>query len=221
MEKRFWDCAITMAVYVINRLPSKTNDFQTPLKKLSNFVPIPSVLSLPPKIFGCVAYVHIPKNQRSKIEPCAVKCVLLGLGMHQKGYKCYDPVLNRWYVTMDVTFLESESFFQATKYPSQVENEEERDFWSQPNLNQAENSEIATGMQGPIRVREMAENSETTAGMQGPTRVRELTENSEEGVGPVRVREEVDAVWTEINEGDSEEVIQEDQEPRTTNPRVS
>ena len=95
-----------------------------------------------------------------------------------------------------------------------MENEEERDFWSQPSLNQAENSEIATGMQGPILVREMTENSETTIGMQGPIRIREMTENSEEGVGPVQVREEVDAVWTEINEGDSEEVIQEDQEPQ-------
>jgi transposase InsO family protein len=88
----FWDSAVSMAVYVINRLPTTANNFQTPLKTLEQFVPIPSVQSLPPKIFGCVAFVHIPKHQRSKLEPHATKCVSLGIGSHQKGYKCYDPV---------------------------------------------------------------------------------------------------------------------------------
>ena len=40
VPQKFWDCAVTMAVYVINRLPSKSNDFQTPLKKLAQFVTI-------------------------------------------------------------------------------------------------------------------------------------------------------------------------------------
>lgn len=30
IPQRFWDCEVTMAVYVINRLASESNDFQTP-----------------------------------------------------------------------------------------------------------------------------------------------------------------------------------------------
>lgn len=116
-------------MYVINRLPTKANNYQTPLRTLALHCPIPSVLSLTPKIFGCVAYVHVSKTQRSKIDPCAVKCVYLGVGFHQKGYKCYDPNTKKWFVTMDVTFVENESFFKNTNYSSQGENLNETENW--------------------------------------------------------------------------------------------
>jgi hypothetical protein len=74
-------------------------------------VSIPSILCLSPKNFGCVAYDHIQKIHSSKLEPCATKCVFLGLGINQKGYKCYDPIKKKWYVTQDVTFVEDEYFF--------------------------------------------------------------------------------------------------------------
>ena len=118
MPKVYWDCAITTAIYLINRMPSKIINFETPLKKLSTFVTIPSILNLPPKIFGCVAYVHIPKNQRTKIEPCAMRCVFVGYGTHQKGYRCYNPTTKRMFLTMDVTFVETERYFQEPRYPS-------------------------------------------------------------------------------------------------------
>jgi hypothetical protein len=80
MPKIYWDCAITTVIYLINRMPSKVINFETPLKRLSTFESIPSILNLPPKIFGCVVYVHIPKNQRTKLEPCAMRCVFVGYG---------------------------------------------------------------------------------------------------------------------------------------------
>jgi Reverse transcriptase (RNA-dependent DNA polymerase)/GAG-pre-integrase domain/Integrase core domain/gag-polypeptide of LTR copia-type len=129
VPQKFWDCAVTAAVYVINRMPTKANDYQTPIKALSSFCTIPSILNLPPKIFGCVAYVHVPKTQRSKIESCAIKCVYLGLGSHQKGYKCYEPISRKWFVSMDVTFLENESFF-VTNYTPQGEIINELNNWS-------------------------------------------------------------------------------------------
>jgi hypothetical protein len=85
-------------------------NFQTPLQVLSSHFPIPSVLNLPPKIFGCVAFVNIQKHQRSKLEPCAERCIFVGYGQHQKGYKCLNPTSKKLFVTMDVTFIETESF---------------------------------------------------------------------------------------------------------------
>jgi hypothetical protein len=134
VPKIFWDTAVLAAVYVINRLPTQANNFQTPLKTLAKHFPIPSVLSLTPKIFGCVAYVHVLKTQRSKLDPCAVKCVFLGVGLNQKGYKCYDPSTRKWFVTMDVTFVENEAFFKHTNYSSQGENFRENENWYENNF---------------------------------------------------------------------------------------
>jgi hypothetical protein len=68
-----------MFVYLINRQPTKSNNFVTPLKRLSEFGSIPSILSLTPKIFDYVTFVHVLKINRTKIEPCAIKCIFLHL----------------------------------------------------------------------------------------------------------------------------------------------
>lgn len=111
--QRYWTNAVIAAVYLMNRMPSRMLNFETPLQALDHHVPLPSFLMIPPRIFGCVAYVHLHKNQRSKLDPCAVRCIFLGYAAHKKGYRCYDPTTRRLYVTMDVTCLENEFFFQA------------------------------------------------------------------------------------------------------------
>jgi len=68
---------------------------------------------LPPRVFGCSVFVHIPKANRTKFDPCAEKCVFVGYATHQKGYRCYNPITHRVYVTMDCDFLESEYFFSS------------------------------------------------------------------------------------------------------------
>lgn len=40
--------------------------------------------------------------------------MFLGYAIHQKGYRCYDSATKRTHVTVDVTFLESETFFPAS-----------------------------------------------------------------------------------------------------------
>lgn len=69
---------------------------------------------LPPRVFGCVIYVHLHKNQCTKLDPCALRFLFLGYAVHQKGYQCYDPSTKYTYVTMDVTFLEFDSYFSPT-----------------------------------------------------------------------------------------------------------
>ncbi|CAN6573029.1 unnamed protein product [Malus baccata var. baccata] len=113
VPKRLWPEAVTYAVYVINRMPSWVLDFRTPLQVLTDFVPIVSSHHLPPRVFGCVAYVHIHKIHQSKLDPCAHRCVFLGFAPQQKGYKCYHLETRHMYVTMDVTFSESEVFYAS------------------------------------------------------------------------------------------------------------
>ena len=72
MPSRYWADVVTIVVHLLNRMPTKVLTFQTPLKVLSDHVPLPIVLLLPPRIFGYVAFVHLHKNQRSKLDSCAV-----------------------------------------------------------------------------------------------------------------------------------------------------
>ena len=82
---------------------------------------------LPLKIFGCTAYVHIPKKSRSKLDPRAEKCIFVGYAPNQKGYKFFNPLTRKFYVTMDATFLEDLPFFH--KNLIQGENSNESNFW--------------------------------------------------------------------------------------------
>src|SRR5688572_17116711 len=116
----FWPEAISTATYLTNRLPSKPLAYKTPLATLGSFVSLPSHHSLPSRIFGCVVFVHLPKQSRNKLEPRALKCVFVGYGIHQKGYRCFDPIHNRMYTTMDCDFFEDSFYY--TQHSSQGES---------------------------------------------------------------------------------------------------
>lgn len=123
MPHHHWTYVVTTAVYLINRMPSKVLEFKTPLQTFSTFVPLPTIQMLPPRVFGCVAFVHLHKNQRTKLDPCVVRCLFLGYGVHQKGYRCYDPITRHIYVTMDITFLEFDNFNSSASTNSSLQGE--------------------------------------------------------------------------------------------------
>ncbi|RVW93163.1 Protochlorophyllide reductase, chloroplastic [Vitis vinifera] len=87
----YWGEAITSAAYLINRVPSSSINFQTPLQALTNVVVAPTVPNLPHRVFGCVAFVHLHKHQRTKLTSHALQCVFVGYALHKKGYRCYHP----------------------------------------------------------------------------------------------------------------------------------
>jgi hypothetical protein len=123
VPNQYWADAVATAVHLLNWMPSKVLDFQSPLQTLSQYVPLPTMLMLPPRVFGCVAFVHLHKNQRTKLDPCAVRCLFLGYAFHQKAYHYYDPVHRHYYMTMDVTFLEFEPFFPSPISNSSLQGE--------------------------------------------------------------------------------------------------
>ncbi|KAL6326105.1 hypothetical protein AAG906_000980 [Vitis piasezkii] len=80
----YWGEAITSAAYLINRVPSSSINFQTPLQALTNAVVAPTVPNLPPRVFGCVAFVHLHKHQRTKLTSHALQCVFVGYALHKR-----------------------------------------------------------------------------------------------------------------------------------------
>ncbi|BFG20494.1 hypothetical protein CerSpe_067680 [Prunus speciosa] len=106
-----WGHAVLSAAYLINRTPSRVLDFKTPHDVFGDYVSPVSISKLPPKVFGCVAYVHVYSHQRSKLDPCALRCVFIGYSSAQKGYKCYHSPTQKVHVTLDVIFHEEVPYY--------------------------------------------------------------------------------------------------------------
>lgn len=76
--------------------------------------------SLPPKLFGCVYFVHHSSPSKGRLDPRALTCVFIDYSATHTGYKCYHPPSCKVHVTMYVTFRESKSFFS---FPSSLQKE--------------------------------------------------------------------------------------------------
>ena len=42
------------------------------------------------KVFGCVCYAQVPKENRSKVEETSEECIFIGYSSMSKGYKLYN-----------------------------------------------------------------------------------------------------------------------------------
>ncbi|CAL9238765.1 unnamed protein product [Arabidopsis halleri] len=114
MPKRFWGDAVMTACYLINRIPTRVLNDQSPFQVLNN--QNPNIEHL--RVFGCVCFVFIPSDLRNKLEPKSTKCVFIGYSTTQRGYKCFDPTNNRYYVSRDVKFMEDKAYFGEKNWES-------------------------------------------------------------------------------------------------------
>ena len=44
------------------------------------------------RIFGCKAFVHVPKDERSKLDAKTRQCMFIGYGLDGFGYMLYDSI---------------------------------------------------------------------------------------------------------------------------------
>ena len=105
VPSHFWCEALSIAVYLLNRLPSLTLNDDSPYFRLFGHAPNYSNLH----IFGCICFVHLPTHERNKLTAESVKCAFLGYARTQKGNLCYDPHAYRTRVSRNVIF-----FFKST-----------------------------------------------------------------------------------------------------------
>ena len=82
LPKMFWTDAVNIDVYLINRGPSVPLEHRLP-EEIWNEREV-SLNHL--KVFGCVSYVRIESNNRSKLDAKARKCFFIGYENEQFGY---------------------------------------------------------------------------------------------------------------------------------------
>ena len=102
LPKKYWAEAISTAVYLKNRCPTKSIKDMTPYEAWHGVKPRVDHL----RVFGCEAYVHIPKDERGKFDSKARKCILVGYGQETKGYRLYDTQQQKILHSRDVRFNE-------------------------------------------------------------------------------------------------------------------
>ena len=64
----------------------------------------PNVSNL--RVFGCTAYMHVPKETRRKWDAKSIKCIFVGYCIGRKGYRLWDSESKEIHLSRDVTFFE-------------------------------------------------------------------------------------------------------------------
>ena len=80
--QELWMEVVETVRYLVNMFPSSTLVDTTPNEVWSSKKP--SVAHL--KLFRCDAFVHVPKERRSKLDKKVVKCIFIGYKKGMKGY---------------------------------------------------------------------------------------------------------------------------------------
>ena len=101
----FWVEAVSTAVYLKNRSPTRSLEFKTPFEALYGYKPAVKHL----RIFGCKAFAHIPKEDRKKLDSKAIRCNFIGYCSSYKAYRLFNPSTHKMFVSRDVKFHEQDS----------------------------------------------------------------------------------------------------------------
>jgi len=124
----YWAEAVHCVVYILNRCPTKAVMNKVPEEAWSGRKQ--GVTHL--KVFGCVAYAHIPDQLRRKLDSKGEKCIFIGYSEESKAYRLYIPSTKKFFVSRDVQFIEEEAWdgsiekiVNVKNYLSHDEDEEE------------------------------------------------------------------------------------------------
>ena len=84
----------------MNRSPTLAIKNMTPEEAWSGRKPVVDHF----RIFGCVAYAHIPDQKRKKLDDKGEKCIFLGVSDQSKAYKLYNHNTKKILISRDVFY---------------------------------------------------------------------------------------------------------------------
>lgn len=103
LPKNLWGEAVHTAVYILNRTPTTQIPNSTPFEMWYGKKPILNHI----RVFGSEAYMLIPKQKRTKLEPKGKKLILVGYEKDSTNYRLFEPVSKKITISRHVVFNES------------------------------------------------------------------------------------------------------------------
>ena len=83
LPKSFWGAVVLTTCYLVNRSPLVPLGFDIPEKVWTSKEISYNHL----KLFGCKAFIHVPKEQRTKVDDKAIPCIFIGYEDEEFDYK--------------------------------------------------------------------------------------------------------------------------------------
>jgi len=111
LPSSFWAEAVSTAVHVINLSPVVALKNEVPDKVWCGKEVSYDHL----RVFGCKAFVHVPRDERSKLDSKTRECIFIGYGFDEFGYRLYDPVQKKLVRSRDVVFFENQTIENIDK----------------------------------------------------------------------------------------------------------
>jgi hypothetical protein len=78
------------------------------------------------KTFGCVAFVHIDKENRTKLEEKSKKCTFIGYSVNDFGYHLWDYENHKIIRSIDVIF--NEKFMYKDQLQGKIQEKEKPEY---------------------------------------------------------------------------------------------
>ncbi|XP_021609063.1 uncharacterized protein LOC110612592 [Manihot esculenta] len=105
LPKKFWAEAANTVIFLLNRLPTKALQKQTPYKAWYGHKP--SIINL--KVFGCFCFSYIPQVKRDKLDKKSEPGIFIGYSSVSKAYKIFQPQNEKIIISRDV-FMEEDQW---------------------------------------------------------------------------------------------------------------
>ena len=67
------------------------------------------------KVFGCLAFAHVSKERRQKLDARITPCIFIGYGDEEFGYRLLDPKERKVFRSRDVIFQENQTYEDLEK----------------------------------------------------------------------------------------------------------
>ena len=105
VPKTFWPEVVNWGVHILNRSPTLAVQNTTPKEAWNEHTPAVGHF----RIFGSLAYAHVPDQKRSKLEDRRGKYGLLGESEESKACRLYNRDSQKIIISKDVVVDEESS----------------------------------------------------------------------------------------------------------------
>ena len=102
----YWAEAVKTTNYILNRCSTSAVDGKTPYEAW--YGKKPNVGHF--RVFRCLAYAHVPKDNKKKLDAKSEPCVFIGYSDESKAYRLYNPKTKKTLISQDVIFEEGKVY---------------------------------------------------------------------------------------------------------------